>query len=39
MPKQWFRHKAELERLYMIEGKTLDEVKHIFETQHGFIAS
>ena len=39
MPKDWEEHKAQFEQLYVSEGKTLDEVKSILESQHGFQAS
>jgi hypothetical protein len=39
MPKEWTQYKAQIEQLYILEGKTLEEVKNVLETQHGFIAS
>jgi hypothetical protein len=39
MPKDWMRHKAEIERLYIQQGKPLNEVRDILRLQHKFHAS
>ncbi|KAF4629496.1 hypothetical protein G7Y89_g8652 [Cudoniella acicularis] len=39
MPKDWATHKAEVERLYIEEGRTLNEVRNILRRRHGFDAS
>jgi hypothetical protein len=33
---EWEAHKAEIERLYLIENKKLEEVLQFMETTHGF---
>jgi hypothetical protein len=39
MPKDWDNHKAEIERLYMVEGRPLKYVRNILKTQFAFDAS
>ncbi|KAL2060690.1 hypothetical protein VTL71DRAFT_9331 [Oculimacula yallundae] len=39
MPKDWRYHKAEVERLYTHEGKSLEEIRDILREEHGFSAS
>ncbi|KAG9238036.1 Clr5 domain-containing protein [Amylocarpus encephaloides] len=39
MPKPWSLHKAEISRLYIQEGKTLNEVRETLSRCHGFQAS
>jgi hypothetical protein len=36
MPKGWGRHKAEIERLYVTQGKILKEVQRLLEGRHDF---
>jgi hypothetical protein len=39
MPKDWDYHKAEIERLYMVERRPLKDVRNILKTQFAFDAS
>ncbi|KAK0104255.1 hypothetical protein ONS96_005347 [Cadophora gregata f. sp. sojae] len=39
MPKDWKYHKAEVERLYIKEGKPLEQIRDILREEHGFNAS
>ncbi|KAH6672379.1 Clr5 domain-containing protein, partial [Halenospora varia] len=39
MPKDWASHKAEVEQLYIEQGRTLKEVRDILKDRHGFSAS
>ncbi|PVH70756.1 hypothetical protein DL98DRAFT_124223 [Cadophora sp. DSE1049] len=39
MPKDWKYHKAEVERLYIREGKPLEQIRDILREEHGFNAS
>ncbi|KAE9366891.1 hypothetical protein N431DRAFT_487364 [Stipitochalara longipes BDJ] len=39
MPKDWDHHKAEIERLYMVERRPLKDVRNILKTQFAFDAS
>jgi hypothetical protein len=39
MPKDWLRYKAEVHRLYIVEEKTVYEVRDILREKHGFCAS
>jgi len=39
MPKQWAQHKAEVEQLYIAEGRPLKEVRQILRDRHDFTAS
>lgn len=39
MPKDWSRHRAEIQRLYITEKKTLKEVQRLLKGRHKFNAS
>jgi hypothetical protein len=39
MPKDWDYHKAEIERLYMVQRLPLKDVRDILKTQFAFDAS
>ena len=39
MPKDWELHKAEIERLYMVERRPLNDVRKILKNQFAFDAS
>jgi hypothetical protein len=39
MPKDWDHHKAEIERLYMVERLSLKDVRNALKTQFAFDAS
>jgi hypothetical protein len=39
MPKDWEHHKAEIERIYMVEGRTLKDVRNILKSPYRFDAS
>lgn len=39
MPKDWNRHRTEIERLYIAQGKTLKEVQRLLKGRHDFNAS
>jgi hypothetical protein len=39
MPKDWSRHKAEIEKLYIAQGKALKEVQRLLKGRHEFNAS
>jgi hypothetical protein len=39
MSKDWASHKAEIKRLHIDEGKSLEEVREILKARHDFHAS
>ena len=36
---EWTKHQLTLKKLWVLENKTLDDVKNIMTDQHGFTAS
>tara|TARA_R110002060_G_scaffold64741_2_gene73809 strand:+ start:671 stop:790 length:120 start_codon:yes stop_codon:yes gene_type:complete len=39
MTKDWDQYKTEIEKLYITNGKSLDDVRRILKGKHGFDAS